>query len=344
MNSKRTILAGLLILAIVSTTVFLTCKNEPASDQPETPVVEKPAVKVPAFNRDSAYAFVQKQVDFGPRVLGSEGHENCKNWLVEKMTSYGMEVTEQNFEAEVYTGEKFPATNIIAKYKPDNPNRIILAAHWDTRHIADAELSTYDQEKPILGADDGGSGVGVLIEIARQFSLNGPDLGVDFVFLDAEDYGDSTDPEPDPTDKIAVEKRQNSWAIGAQYYANNLSGHRPKYGILLDMVGASGATFHKEDVSMYYAPGLTNGLWSTARKMGYGAYFINKQEGLAWDDHYFINTIANIPMADIINMKGQKFGDHWHTHNDNMDVIDRNVLRAVGQVMLAVVYRDELSN
>jgi hypothetical protein len=324
---------------------FGGCKNDvPEPVVTETPEVKKPAVKVPAFNKDSAYAFVQKQVDIGPRVLGSKGHEECKKWMIQTLSSYGLEVTEQNFEAEVYTGEKFPATNIIAKYKPENTNRILLAAHWDTRHIADSDLSTKDLDKPILGADDGASGVGVLLEIARQTMENGPEMGIDFVFFDAEDYGDSTDPEPDPNDKIAVEKRQNSWAIGAQYYSRNFQGMKPKYGILLDMVGSAGATFHKEYFSINFAPGLTNGLWATARKMGYGSYFLNRQEGVAWDDHYFVNTVAKIPMVDIINMKGDKFGNHWHTHDDNMKVIDRNVLRAVGQVLLAVVYRDELGN
>ncbi|MCB0649784.1 MAG: M28 family peptidase [Saprospiraceae bacterium] len=341
MYSKRNFPGVTVLLMAFLLTLVMGCKNDKSEDKPDTPTVEKPPVKVPPFNRDSAYTFVQRQVDFGPRVMGSKGHEDCKNWIIGKMRSYGMEITEQNFEAAVYTGDKFPATNIIAKYKPDNTNRIVLAAHWDTRHIADSDLSTRDQDKPILGADDGGSGVGVLIELARQFSIDGPDMGVDFVFLDAEDYGDSTDPEP--TEEAEIEKRQNSWAIGAQYYAHNFSGIRPKYGILLDMVGSAGATFHKEDVSMHFAPGLVNGIWSTAIKMGYGTYFINKQEGFAFDDHYFINTIANIPMVDIINMKDKKFGAHWHTHDDNMKVIDRNTLRAVGQVLLAVVYRDELS-
>ena len=162
MYSKRNFPGVTVLLMAFLLTLVMGCKNDKSEDKPDTPTVEKPPVKVPPFNRDSAYTFVQRQVDFGPRVMGSKGHEDCKNWIIGKMRSYGMEITEQNFEAAVYTGDKFPATNIIAKYKPDNTNRIVLAAHWDTRHIADSDLSTRDQDKPILGADDGGSGVGVL--------------------------------------------------------------------------------------------------------------------------------------------------------------------------------------
>ncbi|MEK7257810.1 MAG: M28 family peptidase, partial [Bacteroidota bacterium] len=329
---KHSIFSAAALVALFLT--IFSCKNDPPAT---APVAEETAsaVAVPKFERDSAHAFVAKQVAFGSRVPGSEAHRKCKDWLAAQFKSYGLTVQEQPFSAKAYTGKTINGVNIIAQFNPAAERRILLAAHWDSRHIADSPLATERTDEPILGADDGGSGVAVLLEIARQLQANPADLGVDFILFDAEDYGDDSDEDPRP----------ETWCLGSQHWSRNLvpPGYRPKYGILLDMVGARGAQFKKEAVSMNYAPEVMNKVWSLAQRLGYTSYFLDEKAGAITDDHYFVNTIANIPMIDIIGKSSQSqtgFGAHWHTHEDDMDVIDVRTLRAVGQTVLEVIYRE----
>lgn len=318
-------------LLIFSFVLLFACKN----DKKEQETVDKPMpkpktnVKIPRFDRDSAYHFIEKQVAFGPRVPNSNGHKACKEWMVAKLKSYGADVIEQDFVAQAYTGEKLNSTNIIAQFNPDHKNRVILAAHWDTRPFADSPHNSERVNEAILGADDGGSGVGVLIEIARQIQQNPIDLGVDIILFDSEDYGDS-------------EGGGNTYCLGSQHWGKNphRSGYRAKFGILLDMVGAKGARFPKEGVSMNFAPQIMNKVWKYANQMGYGAYFVNQRSSPVTDDHLFVNELTGIPMIDIINKTNNGFGAHWHTHDDNMSIIDKRTLRASGQTVLAVIYRE----
>ncbi|MBK8562739.1 MAG: M28 family peptidase [Saprospiraceae bacterium] len=279
-------------------------------------------------------------MDFGPRVPNTDAHKRCKDWLVAQFSAYGLKVTEQPFTAKAYTGKALNGVNIIAQYKPEATKRICLAAHWDSRHIADSPLNKERHKEPILGADDGGSGVAVLLEIARILQSNPPkeqavDLGVDFVLFDVEDHGDDSDVNPNP----------NSWCLGSQHWSRNLvpSGYSPKYGILLDMVGAKTARFTKEAVSMNFAPAVMNKVWKIGQNLGYTNHFVEDKTGAVTDDHYFVNTIAKIPMIDIIGKSTETqtgFGAHWHTHNDDMGVIDVRALRAVGQTVLEVIYQE----
>lgn len=312
------------------------CKSEP---KPPPAPAPSPTVEVPKFDRDSAFSFVEKQVAFGPRLPNTSGHVACKDWLVGEFKKYGLQVTEQPFKATAYTGTILNSYNIIAQYNPSASKRIMLAAHWDTRHIADSDLSTERKDEPILGADDGGSGVGVLLEVARQLqAAPAENIGVDFVLFDAEDHGDDASEESKP----------ETWCLGSQYWSKNLvpAGYQPKYGILLDMVGARNTKFPKEGVSMNFAPQVMNKVWAIGQELGYGRFFVNEQTGGGvTDDHYFVNTIAKIPMIDIIGMPkppgtNNSFGRHWHTHDDNMEVIDIRTLRAVGQTLLEVIYRE----
>lgn len=326
------------IVVLIFSLGFSSCQTE---EKPKNPTPKKIST-IPHFERDSAYQFIKEQVDLGPRVLGSEAHEKAIMLISNQLKGYGWEVTEQKFEAKVYTGKTFPATNIIAKINPKATRRILLAAHWDSRHIADSPLSKKDRDKPILGADDGGSGVGILLEIARQVASTPiSDMGIDMVFLDAEDYGESGN-----FSTVEEQKRSSlTWGLGAQYFGKNFSGTKPKYGILLDMVGARNAQFPKEAYSMQGSPYVTNSIWELAGKMGYGNFFQNRKGGGVTDDHIFIMQYAGIPMTDIISLpengpENLTFGRHWHTHNDNMDIIDSRTLRAVGQVLLAVIYKE----
>lgn len=320
---------------IAGTALLLSaCKSDKPSEKAtsDAPAAE---VNAPRFDRDSAYAFVEKQVSFGPRVPNTAAHTACKDWYVERFRSYGAEVIEQSFQPKAYTGIVLQAVNVIARYNPSAPQRIVLAAHWDSRPFADSPINTERTKDPVMGADDGASGVGVLLEVARQLQAQPlQNIGIDIVLFDAEDYGEMGG------------NNDKSWGLGSQYWSRNL--HVPanqfKYGILLDMVGAKGARFAREQVSMQYAPQVMDKVWKLAQNLGYGNYFVDEDGGAVTDDHYFVNTIAGIPMIDIINRPTTTetgFGAYWHTHDDDMDVIDARTLRAVGQVLLELIYKED---
>ncbi|WP_253930867.1 M28 family peptidase [Lewinella sp. W8] len=310
--------------------LFTACgKEDPAATTASSPneptVAPKP---VPKFEPDSAYAYVARQVAFGPRTMNSPAHDATRDWLVEQLNTFGAEVEEQNFNATGPDGTQFRGTNVIGRFKPALRDRILLAAHWDTRYVADSPLED-DPTAVVEGADDGASGVGVLLEIARHLGNDGPEIGVDIVFLDAEDQGASENTE--------------SWGLGAQHYARTLSGIKPRYGILLDMVGGKDPRFAIEGVSQHFAPQVVQKVWGLAAQMGYGKYYVNEDGGAVTDDHYFINQMAGIPTIDIINRRKETesgFVLHWHTGDDGMDAIDKVSLGAAGQVVLAVIYRE----
>lgn len=307
------------------------CTSEPA---PPPPKPQK-TVKVPRFESDTAFVKIEKQLAFGPRVPNTEAHDQCRQWLVQQFQNYGATVIEQAFTAKAYTGEDLKSTNIIAQYNPDHQKRVILAAHWDSRHISDADANEANQQKGVPAADDGGSGVAVLLEIARNLGQNPIDMGIDIILFDAEDYGESEADNP------------TSWCLGSQYWSRNphRKGYQARYGILLDMVGSKNARFTKEEVSRYYAPKIVEKYWRLAKNMGYANYFVDQESRALTDDHYFVNTIANIPMIDIINRSTTTtsgFGHYWHTQQDNIDIIDKRTLRAVGQTLMAAIYNESI--
>jgi Zn-dependent M28 family amino/carboxypeptidase len=312
---------------------FNACKTDNSAH--EETVVEKPKLKVPSFNKDSAYVFIEKQLSFGTRVPGSEGHKMCKEWLIKKFESYNAEVISQDFTASLYTGENLAASNIIAQFNKDLKDRIILSAHWDSRFMGEEDDDNSKKELPILAADDGGSGVGILLEVARHLSDNNLDIGVDIILWDAEDQGQrGGGPGADYT-----------WCLGSQYWSKNKHKNKyiAKYGINLDMVGAKNPHFGKDQISMQYAGKVMNKVWKLAQTMGYSDMFYNYDKPGITDDHTMVNRIAGIPMIDIINQPlntGNSFVKHWHTHDDNMDIIDKRTLKVVGQVLLATVFKE----
>lgn len=306
------------------------CNNKTTSKQVE--VYQKVS---PDFNADSAYAFVQKQVDFGPRVPNTPQHVACGDYLVNELKRFGAEITEQKATLTAYNGTKLNARNIIGSYATDKKDKILLFAHWDTRPYADHDPKKENYHTPILGANDGASGVGVLLEIARQLQKQTPEVGIDIIFFDAEDIG---------VPAFSDQHDNNSWCLGSQYWSQNLhsAGYNAKYGILLDMVGATDATFYKEGFSVEYAANTIERIWSTARQLGYGDYFQNKNIGYITDDHVPVNQYAHIPSVDIIHLnKNGGFFPHWHTVNDNMNNISKETLKAVGQTVLEVIYKEK---
>lgn len=331
MNRSRIALFLLIVFAL--TGAYFVWK--PAA---EVPAAEVNLVETPDFKADSAYHYIAQQVAFGPRVPGSEASQNTLKFLVSKLKSYGWTVTEQPFTAFRYDGKKLQGTNIIAQFQPAVAKRILLAAHWDARSIADKD--SVRKNEPIDAANDGASGVGVLLEIARnlQEAKNKPAVGVDIVLFDLEDHG-----EPDD---YTGEHKPNSWALGSQHWAANLvpANYKAYYGILLDMVGGKGAMFPHEGSSMQYAPGIVRSVWATAADLGYSHLFVDQDAFGISDDHTAVNEIAKIQMIDIIDLRasngGFEFGSFHHTHADNLANIDKSTLNAVGQTLLQVLYRE----
>lgn len=310
------------------------CSNEP-QQKINSVTTSKVKIEVPVFNADSAYHYIQKQVDFGPRVISSKAWKNCAFWLEQKLQNYAANVIIQEAPITTYDGKHHTLKNIIAIFSPEKNNRIALFAHWDSRHIADHD--TENQNKPILGANDGGSGVGVLLELARQFSIKNPKIGIDIILFDAEDYG-----QPENSQHPIM---QDSWCLGSQYWSKSphKKNYFARYGILLDMVGGKDATFRHEYLSRYFASTILQKVWKKANQLGFGNYFVFEDAKQILDDHYYVNTIAGIPTIDIIEYDPTtetNFNQHWHTHKDDMNNIDKKTLHAVGQTLLEVVYSE----
>ena len=328
------------LIYLLTALVLCACggrKGTPAQTGGET---AKPVG--PAFNADSAYAFCAAQCDFGPRTMNSEAHDRCGQWIANRFSSYGMTVTQQRATLKGYDGTPLQSTNIIASYKPELTTRILICAHWDSRPWADNDPDEANWRKPVMAANDGASGVAVMLEIARLLNSGAADslaLGVDFVCFDAEDWG-----VPQWSD---AQQADDSWALGAQHWAArpHKDGYEARFGILLDMVGGADAKFYREQVSTHFAPAIVDKVWAAAEAAGFGSYFPNEEGGMINDDHVPVNRIAGIPTIDIIahypDCEQSSFGPTWHTVSDDMDHIDRNVLRAVGQTVIQVLFSEK---
>ena len=315
--------------------------NKNVNDLTETEEEEKASPVGPDFNADSAYAFTQAQCDFGPRDMNSKGHEECGAWIVAKFKGYGCKVTTQEADLKGYDGTTLKSTNIMAQYNPGATTRILLCAHWDSRPWADNDPDSANWHKPMLAANDAASGVAVMLEIARLLQKNAlpSGFGVDFVCFDAEDWGT-------PQWEANQDASGDSWALGAQHFAANLpQGYEARYGILLDMVGGMNAKFYKEGISNQYAPEIVKKVWRAARQAGFGSYLPRQEGGMITDDHIPLNQKAGIPTIDIIpyypDCQQSSFGPTWHTLADNMDNIDRNTLKAVGQTVIQVLFTEK---
>jgi glutaminyl-peptide cyclotransferase len=333
MNSFIKILLPAMILSFI----FVSCGNAPDKNKEVKKDSVAVQIKVPVFNEDSAYHFVKQQTDFGARVNNTAAHDKCGKWLTEKMKTYSKDVMVQKAQVVAYNGSVLKISNIITSFNPDAAYRILLCSHWDSRPYADWDEDPTKHRTPIDGANDGASGVGVLIETARILQANRINIGVDILFLDAEDYGE-------PKDDTEHQKDEN-WGLGTQYWAKN--PHKPNYkanfGILLDMVGVKDAQFTREGISVEKAPDVLNKVWHAAARIGYGGTFVNQQTNPINDDHYFINNMANIPTIDIIHHDDNTntgFFKYWHTTKDNIDNIDRKSLKAVGQTLLTVIFEE----
>ncbi|MBQ6166111.1 MAG: M28 family peptidase [Muribaculaceae bacterium] len=275
------------------------------------------------FDAAGAFELTRQQCDFGPRVPGTPAHEKCAEWLISTLQASCDTVLVQTASVQSARSGKVGIKNIIGVINPEASKRLLLLAHWDTRPWADNDPDPSNHNKPVVGANDGASGVGVLLQLARQLKTNGTTLGVDILLVDAEDMG--------------VDDNEESWALGTQYWASHphVQGYKALFGILLDMVGSADATFTREYYSMQYAQGFGDLVWRHAA----GSHFINAQGGAVTDDHVFINR-AGIPCIDIIDMRSDSetgFCPEWHTVGDTMDAISATTLGEVGQTLLNVI-------
>ena len=325
MTMKRTLMVGaVLLLAAVS------CGGQ----QGTQPAEQKSMIE---FDAASALGFVKRQVEFGPRVPGTPAHAACAEWFVKTLRQWTPDVVVQEFKARAYDGRPLEGKNVIASFGKDKKDRILLCAHWDSRPFADHDPDPANHFRPVMGANDGASGVGVLLEVARCLSVKKPAVGVDILLLDLEDFGAHNNWRG---------ASEDSWGLGSQYWSKkpHVEGYQARFGILLDMVGGAGAVFPREGTSLYFAPAVVNKVWAAARALGYARQFIDRESGDLIDDHLYINQYARIPTADIIDYNDRRangFPDSWHTVGDTLDKIDRNTLAVVGRTVLAVVYQEK---
>lgn len=323
--------------------MLASCNEKKPNISPEGDTQPKKTIIVPQFNADSAYQYVAMQTQFGPRVPETKAHADCAAWLTAKLGEFADTVIVQDFRARLFNEKGIDGQNIVAVFHPKAKKRIVLCAHWDSRPYADHDPDEANTHTPIDGANDGASGVGVLLECARQFKLQAlPEhLGIDIVFFDLEDYG------PHQTEaEQYYEEEVNHWALGSQYWSKHphVYGYKAYYGVLLDMVGGSNPNFPKEYYSQGYAAWVSNKIWRKAYDLGYRPYFNNELGPIVSDDHLPMNQMAGIPTVDIIDLQPESsngcFPEVWHTLNDNLENIDKTTLGMVGDVLLHTIYEE----
>lgn len=338
---NRKTASALLTLSIIGLsllTVSNGCHNPVTSHSDTTKVQAAPCTNAPVFNADTAYKYTKEQVDFGPRVMGTKAHEKCLEFIISKLKQDSITYTVQKSTAKTFDGKTFEFENIIASSEPNNTARILLCTHWDTRPFADAD--TVDPKGTFDGADDGASGVAMLLEIARHLKTAKLGVGVDIVFFDIEDYGQESGEAADGN----YPEMPDSWCLGSQYWAKNIpANYAPRFGILLDMVGGKNPSFPMEGTSMHFAPDIVKKVWDIAGKLGYSGYFTQDVTGPTTDDHLYVNKLANIPTIDIVHydITRQDYPYWHHKHSDNMSVIDTSTMHMVGRVLMNVLSQEK---
>ena len=321
---------GIQYSILVLLLLCVSCVKQQQSSTPDVRCV---------FSADSAYTYIVQQLAFGARVPGTKAHEACGNWLVSELARHGAQVKSQYGTMTNYAGMPQEIRNVVAILEGNTSHAILLCAHWDCRPWSDEEELYENRFSPVMGANDGASGVGVILEIVRQLSIRKskgefiPSIQV--VFFDCEDMGT-------PAHFTGVQ-REHTWCLGSQLWAKeyNRSLQSIQYGVLLDMVGDPSATFPKEYFSMQYAGAYVERLWREANKLGYGRYFVQQATYYPiTDDHYYVNTIASIPCVDVIDYKINTetgFAEWWHTQHDDIQNINKQTLQAVGETVLTTI-------
>lgn len=324
------------LLVIASTLLIPSCGGHTATTSNKADTIALSFC--PTFVADSAMQYIQDQCAFGPRITGSEVSSKCAQYIIDKFSQFGAKITLHDSKVVIYDGTRLNCRNIVASLNPDNPNRILICSHWDSRPWADNDSNPKNHKKPILAANDGASGVGVMLELCRIIQQHPIDTGIDFVCFDAEDMGTPRWAEDDAN-------HEDTWCLGSRNWAQwaNEHNYSARFGILLDMVGGRGNTFAREQISMQYAAPVVELIWHLAHQIGYGHYFPMKDGGYLIDDHVNVNKICRVPCLDIVPYYEDgpsSFGPTWHTLDDTPENIDPNVLEAVGQTIAQLLYND----
>lgn len=282
------------------------------------------SVNIPTFDGKNAYLYLTRQTDFGSRVPGSPAHDQCLLYLEAEIKKYAEAVKRQEFSHKGHDGKNLQMTNLISSFNLRATTRILLLAHWDSRPFCDEDPDPKNHTKPVLGANDGASGIAVLMEIARQLKTQSPAVGIDMLFTDGEDYGKRGD--------------NHNYLLGARHFARNIPpGFKPVFGILIDMVGDAQLEFPKDQYSLRYAPEIVDLIWSRARELGV-VQFTNDLQGLVMDDHLPLNEVG-IKTVDIIDFSYPDDSNrYWHTVEDTPDKCSPESLEAVGKVLLNIIY------
>jgi glutaminyl-peptide cyclotransferase len=289
-----------------------------------------------AFNGDSALAYTRAVVAFGPRVPGTQNHRRAGDWITQMMRARADTVVEQTWTHVTKQGQQLPLRNILARFRPAEQQRILYLTHWDTRPTADNEWNLGAKRQPILGANDGGSGVGLFIALADLLKKTPPNVGVDLLFVDGEDWGDFGQYNPDAA--------SNDVLIGSAYFANNLpsANYRPLFGVLFDMIGDEDLNIEQEQHSIDAAPEVVSRVWQTAADLGYSKYFIPQVYGPITDDHLPLIR-KGLRVINVIDIEyGPPSGNganpnYHHTLQDTMDKISAKSLQIVGDVATKLV-------
>jgi len=323
-----------ILLTILISLLFLSCGKESPKEEVEAQFTLKPMANLPVFNSDNAYGYIEKQLSFGPRDPNSTAHQQALAFLESEMKKFADKVTLQNFSYPGYNDVILNLTNVIASFNPDAKNRILLCAHWDSRPRADKDKNPALIDKPILGANDGASGVAILLELARMLKENKVQIGIDLILFDGEDYGKESDLQ--------------NYLLGSKYFtANLLKDYKPAFGILLDLVGDKEARFYKETNSMMYAPDIIDMIWSAAGLLNASTFSNLEGDGI-YDDHIPLNQVGirtvNIVDAELIGANTPvERRNYWHTHNDTIENIGKETLKQVGDVLTRIIYSIEFS-
>jgi Zn-dependent M28 family amino/carboxypeptidase len=313
-----------LLLVVLAPLFASGCGDEGGDDlPPPRPVV---TTDRPTFDGEAALELARAQLDFGPRVPGTPGHAAQLAWMRARLDSLADTVSLHPFtHRHSETGAVLELTNVLARFRPESERRVLVLAHWDTRPTSDAAASPEERALPVPGANDGASGTAVILQLAAHLAADPPELGVDLLLVDGEDYGPTTD----------------DMFLGAKHFAARLpklsAEQRPAYGILLDMVGDADPRFPIEGYSAEYAPQLAQRIWSIAARLGYGRYFPMEVGQAIADDHLALNE-AGLPTVDIIDFEYGPGNAYWHTPDDTADNLRAATLRMVGEVVMEFIW------
>ena len=279
----------------------------------------------PRFDGASAYELVKRQVDFGPRVPGTEGHRAMAQWLQEYLTERSDTLIVQRFTHVSVEGDTLPLFNFLARFRVPGSEPILLLAHWDTRPTSDSASDPADRDKPVPGANDGASGTAVLLELADMMKREAAPRSVDILLVDGEDYGDFG---------VGLDV-----FLGSRYFAaNQPDGYAPEFGVLLDMVGDRTLDIYVEGNSNRMAPEVVDRVWSIAQRLGFSDVFHREQRHTINDDHMPLNE-AGIPTINVIDFDYPVAGNaYWHTPEDTPDKVSASSLGVVGAVMTRLIY------